>query len=457
MTNRKSFFTYLCYILFALCTLIYIALFFDGIVINDSPDNGLFFSRLALIITAFAIIIMPPACFILSIIFHRRKNPDRLNYMNTSHRMYEYVIETVFVAVLFIITSALRALFMYYSYPFIQNNLEYVITVLVLNNSLYIAAALFMYLSIRIACGRLAGIISVIIALFILVEYIMIYFSSATKDLITAALLWGIFLWFVIFYKKYTCDASRLKNSYISISLLGAASNLLIFGSYCSIIIVFSIFVFLLFKYWKHAFLYILFSLPVIGVYIYDIVMRFTTGASSALYRSFDINVHIPFVMPWELSDYYWDISFIIYILIYVFAFIAVILMIEQRKNVLQILMLYVVATFVLNRPGHTVNLFIYTALMSYAVQSVYSSMVRKRCLKYGTVNEKYDETAAVYEENNRSDSENDISYIIPVTLSDDGQEYKIHANEEYKGPVNENVKELWAMRKQRIMRKHNK
>ena len=195
MRNRKNFFTYLCYILFVLCTLIYISAYtgvFDSFNTVQAV-SGVVFAAVIMFMTAFI-------CYLLSVIMHRHKIPEKLNYLDTSHKRYEYVIETILIVFVFLSAAGIRVFGKYQG--IFSKDTDIFNETFIINTLFFLAGAIFMYFSIRFTGGRFAALIGTALMSF-WPSGIMAVYLNTTTELITNMVLWGLFLWFVLFFKGY--------------------------------------------------------------------------------------------------------------------------------------------------------------------------------------------------------------------------------------------------------------
>lgn len=476
MKNKKNFFTYLCYTLFVLCTLIYIAAYigvFDTFVITPAV-TGIIFAGAVMLIALLA-------CYILSVIFHGRKKTINPDYLNTEHKRYEYVIETIAMVVMFAAALAFR-IFLKYKGVFTKDTFIFE-QGFMLNNLFSLTGTLFMYLSIRFAAGRLASFIATALMLFWPSEVIAVYIDTTT-GLITGTILWGLFLWFILFFKGYTKSKTVGRKTYIWIILLGIASNLVLFASEYAFLIILSVFAFMLFKYWKPALLYILFSMPAVCLKIIYIITGINEGKTDEFYDLLNFNITVSDINLLKFSNAFFDVNTLIYLTLYIFALAAVIVMFKKGKKPFQILMLYAVFAAFLGRENFLFIISVYIMLAAYMVQIMYSFIVKKRCLKYCRIsdnesaavedgtedefeytiedeNESEDEDAM--EDENESEyaietdmySETDILDIIPKYVAD--KDYTINTNEDYKSKLDYKTLEMLERRKNRILKDSDK
>ena len=488
MRNRKNFFTYLCYILFVLCTLIYIAAYtgvFDSFNTVQAV-SGVVFVAVIMFMTAFI-------CYLLSVIMHRRKIPEKLNYLDTSHKRYEYVIETILIVFVFLSAAGIRVFGKYQG--IFSKDTDIFNETFIINTLFFLAGAIFMYFSIRFTGGRFAALIGTALMSF-WPSGIMAVYLNTTTELITNMVLWGLFLWFVLFFKGYNKKGKNKKIIYICIILLGAASNLVLLSSDYAFLFILSIFAFMLFRYWKPALLYILFALPSLCLKIIGIVTGILNGKTDEFYDLLDFNITISDINLLKFSHYFFDLNTLLYLTIYIFALVTVIILFRQSKKTFQIFMLYAVFASFLGKENFIYVISVYIFLAAYLVQLMYSFMVKRRCIKYSRQIHNED-TAATSEYEDVTEPEppemvediaepeppemvediaepeppetvediaepeppedmetpdTDINDIIPRAVTEN--DYRINTNEDYKQIIHNEIIEMIERRKQRLNKK---
>ncbi len=364
MAVKKNVFTYICYILFILCTLLITAV----CVYSFCDINAVYLSC-----SLGFIILLPFFLYILSIIFHNKNKNDKLDVYNCSHSIGASVFECFFV----IIILCLYGFSLYYSkyepltYPSRYDIIGYCMAALLF---------IFIYLTARVISGRLAALFSLVLCVFTPDYYDYIFNGRYT--LFSALCIWFVILWFTLFFNMYKKKSGKLKLGYISIFLCGLISNLLVFTSDYSVPLIIIIILYMLFKHWKPAFLYMFAVFPAL----------FFTGISltKLSYRDICIDIlastinadSIKFNDAYIYSDYF-------YMIMLILSLAGVITLFVQNRKSIQILMCFVSITVfcsLLSCINTDIMLYVITVttlVSAHFVQSLYSYFVRVRCKKY--------------------------------------------------------------------------
>lgn len=478
MKDKKNVLTYLSYILFLLCTLIYLAAYMGifeklNIVLSAS---GIAFVAVVLFMIAFA-------CRMAAKIFHAKKKLDRLSYLSTDRKRYEYVIETILIILLFAAALAARALLKYIGV--FSDNTDIFEYGFLFNNIIYIAGSLFMFFSIRLTAGRLACLLGAAVMLFWPAGFASAY-SDSYDGLITNMVLWGLFLCFILFFRLCTGKKKNKSSVYICAILLGIVSNVVLIAAEYAFLFLILIFAFLLFKYIKPALLYVLFSLPALVLKIYGIVMKVLSGNTEEFYDLLDFNITVSDIEVFRFSSRFFDLNILFYITMFIFAFICVIILFKKPKKPVQICMLYAVLASFLGKEYFIYTISVYIFLAAYMIQFMYSHMVKRRCIKYGTEHKKMkkarasrakSKAAATEEHVDRPDAEHDsgepdtgyisgpdaehdsepdadITYILPIMTTENN--YMVNTRNDYTVDSDEEIIEMLEKRRNRLTKKHN-
>jgi len=117
---------------------------------------------------------------------------------------------------------------------------------------IFLAGLVLFYFSVRVACGGIAAVISLVACSFLPVEDVAA--CSLNEILFLNAVIWALFLWFAIFWKVYQKKCYNMKAGYITIVLLGIASNSLYFINQTALLFIIITIMFMLFRHWKPAF-----------------------------------------------------------------------------------------------------------------------------------------------------------------------------------------------------------
>ena len=180
-------------------------------------------------------------------------------------------------------------------------------------------------------------------------------------------------------YKK---KEGKFKFGYVSIFLCGLASNLLVFTSEYSICFIVITILFMLFKHWKPAFLYMFAVFPALFFTALDIMkisFRDICIDVLASYVSFEF---LQFDDTYLYSKY-------MYMVIFVLSLTAVIIMFKQNRKSIQILMCFVsvlILCSLLSCFNSNIMLYLittYILISTHFIQSLYSYFVKRRCRKY--------------------------------------------------------------------------
>ena len=364
MAVKKNVFTYMCYIIFILCTL-------SIATVSVYSFNELNFVYLSCSLGF--LILLPVFLFLLSIIFHNKNKNDKLNVYNCKHSIGAGIFEFFYI----VIILGLYGLGLYYSkydftvYPDLYESIGYGMAVLLF---------VFIYFTARVVSGRLAALFSLLICVFIPDFYNYIFNDRYT--LFSVLCIWFIVFWFTLFFNMYKKKEGKLKFGYVSIFLCGLVSNLLVFTSEYSICFIIIIILFMLFKHWKPAFLYMFAVFPALFFTALDIMkMSFRDICIDVLasYISFEF---LRFDDTYLYSKY-------MYVIIFVLAIAAVIMMFKQNRKSIQILMCFVsvlILCSLFSCFNSNIMLYMittYILISAHFVQSLYSYFVKRRCRKY--------------------------------------------------------------------------
>lgn len=427
MTSNRNFFTYLCYIVFIICTLLLLGRCFG---MPEQLDYIKIASGTGVIIVTAVICIL--LCRLCAALIHKI-------------RKGRYVAEVIITILIFAAEAAVKI----YTYT-------------ELTAFIFLAGLVLFYFSVRVACGGMAAIVSLVICALLPVEEAS---NSLNEILFINAVIWALFLWFAIFWKVYQKKCYNMKAGYITIALLGIASNLLYFINQTALIFIIITIMFMLFRHWKPAFLYMFCTFPALFFKGFGIILAFDRSMVLNILNLRFAYEYAPYTDIYDVSWYFYSVDRLFYIIIYAFAAIAAIMMFAQKRKSIQILMCYVSVIviglmFQVNMGAESFVLitYVYILMASYFLQSVYSYMTEK--------NYKDDEKDALYEYKTSTeiDSESSIlgdvsSDMLPVPIyaygcDSDKVKCVIKNADEYKNNIDENLRAALAKRKERAKNK---
>lgn len=427
MTSNRNFFTYLCYIVFIICTLLLLGRCFG---MPEQLDYIKIASGTGVIIVTAVICIL--LCRLCAALIHKISKG-------------RYVAEVIVTILIFAAEAAVK-----------------IHTYTELTAFIFLADLVLFYFSVRVACGGMAAIVSLVICALLPVEEAA---NSLNEILFINAVIWALFLWFAIFWKVYQKKCYNMKAGYITIALLGISSNLLYFINQTALIFIIITIMFMLFRHWKPAFLYMFCAFPALFFKGFGIILAFDRSMVLNILNLRFAYEYAPYTDIYDVSGYFYSVDRLFYIIIYAFAAIAAIMMFAQKRKSIQILMCYVSVIviglmFQVNMGAESFVLitYVYILMASYFLQSVYSYMTEK--------NYKDDEKYALYEYkiSTNIDSESSIlgdvsSDMLPVPIyayGCDSNEVKcvIKNADEYKNNIDENLRAALAKRKERAKNK---
>ena len=322
---------------------------------------------------------------------------------------------------------------------------------------IFLAGLVLFYFSVRVACGGIAAVISLVACSFLPVEDVAA--CSLNEILFLNAVIWALFLWFAIFWKVYQKKCYNMKAGYITIVLLGIASNSLYFINQTALLFIIITIMFMLFRHWKPAFLYMFCAFPALFFKGFEIITAFDRNMVVSILKLRFAYDYVPYTDIYDVSRYFYSVDRLFYIVIYAFAAAAVIMMFAQKRKSIQILMCYVSVIVIglmfqvnMGAESFTLITYVYILMASYFLQSVYSHMAEKNFKKID------EDMLYGYKISTDIDSESVISGnassdILPVPIyaygCDAGKaEYVIKHADEYKNNIDKNLMAVLRKRK---------
>lgn len=420
MTSNRNFFTYLCYILFIICTLLLLGRCFD---IPEQLDYIKIASGTGVVIVTAVICIL--LCLLCAALIHKMGKG-------------RYVAEVIITILIFAAVAAIKI----YTYT-------------ELTAFICLAGLVLFYFSVRVACGGIAAVVSLVICSFLPIEDGAA--CSLDEILFLNAVIWALFLWFAIFWKVYQKKCYNMKAGYITIVLLGIASNSLYFINQTALLFVIITIMFMLFRHWKPAFLYMFCAFPALFFKGFGIITAFDRNMVVSILKLRFAYDYVPYTDTYDVNKYFYSVDRLLYIVIYAFAVAAVIMMFAQKRKSIQILMCYVSVVviglmFQVNTGAESFTLitYVYILMASYFLQSVYSHMAEKN---YKKVDED------ILGIDSESVISGDASDMLPVPIyaygCDAGKAGCVikHADE-YKNNIDENLRAALEKKKERAKNK---
>ena len=428
MTSNRNFFTYLCYILFIICTLLLLGRCFG---IPEPSDYIKIASGAGVVIVTAVICIL--LCLLCAVLIHKI-------------RKGRFVAEVIITILIFAAVAAIKI----YTYT-------------ELTAFIFLAGLVLFYFSVRVACGGIAAVISLVACSFLPVEDVAA--CSLNEILFLNAVIWALFLWFAIFWKVYQKKCYNMKAGYITIVLLGIASNSLYFINQTALLFIIITIMFMLFRHWKPAFLYMFCAFPALFFKGFEIITAFDRNMVVSILKLRFTYDYVPYTDIYDVSRYFYSVDRLFYIVIYAFAAAAVIMMFAQKRKSIQILMCYVSVIVIglmfqvnMGAESFTLITYVYILMASYFLQSVYSHMAEKNFKKID------EDMLYGYKISTDIDSESVISGnassdILPVPIyaygCDAGKaEYVIKHADEYKNNIDKNLMAALAKKKERAKNK---
>lgn len=428
MTSNRNFFTYLCYILFIICTLLLLGRCFD---IPEPSDYIKIASGAGVVIVTAVICIL--LCLLCAVLIHKM-------------RKGRFVAEVIITILIFAAVAAIKI----YTYT-------------ELTAFIFLAGLVLFYFSVRVACGGIAAVVSLVTCSFLPVEDVAA--CSLNEILFLNAVIWALFLWFAIFWKVYQKKCYNMKAGYITIALLGIVSNSLYFINQTALLFVIITIMFMLFRHWKPAFLYMFCAFPALFFKGFEIITAFDRNMVVSILKLRFAYDYVPYTDIYDVSRYFYSVDRLFYIVIYAFAAAAVIMMFAQKRKSIQILMCYASVVVIglmfqvnMGAESFTLITYVYILMASYFMQSVYSHMAEK---KYKEVEKDvlYGCEAKDKINNENIISEDSSSDMLPVPIyayGYDSDEAKcvIKNADEYKKNIDENLIAALAKKKERARNK---
>ena len=348
MTSNRNFFTYLCYIFFIICTLLLLGRCFG---IPEPSDYIKIASGAGVVIVTAVICIL--LCLLCTVLIHKM-------------RKGRFVAEVIITILIFAAVAAIKI----YTYT-------------ELTAFIFLAGLVLFYFSVRVACGGIAAVVSLVACSFLPVEDVAA--CSLNEILFLNAVIWALFLWFAIFWKVYQKKCYNMKAGYITIVLLGIASNSLYFINQTVLLFIIITIMFMLFRHWKPAFLYMFCAFPALFFKGFEIITEFDRNMVVSILKLRFAYDYVPYTDIYDVSRYFYSVDRLFYIVIYAFAAAAVIMMFAQKRKSIQILMCYVSVIVIglmfqvnMGAESFTLITYVYILMASYFLQSIYSLMADK-------------------------------------------------------------------------------
>mgnify|MGYP001638132312 FL=1 len=428
MTSNRNFFTYLCYILFIICTLLLLGRCFG---IPEPSDYIKIASGAGVVIVTAVICIL--LCLLCAVLIHKM-------------RKGRFVAEVIITILIFAAVAAIKI----YTYT-------------ELTAFIFLAGLVLFYFSVRVACGGIAAVVSLVACSFLPVEDVAA--CSLNEILFLNAVIWALFLWFAIFWKVYQKKCYNMKAGYITIALLGIASNSLYFINQTALLFIIITIMFMLFRHWKPAFLYMFCAFPALFFKGFEIITAFDRNMVVSILKLRFAYDYVPYTDIYDVSRYFYSVDRLFYIVIYAFAAAAVIMMFAQKRKSIQILMCYVSVVviglmFQVNMGAESFILitYVYILMASYFLQSVYSHMAEK---KYKEIEKDVLYGCKTQEKINNENiiSKDSSSDMLPVPIyaygyDSDKAKCVIKNADEYKKNIDENLIAALAKKKEKARNK---
>lgn len=417
MASNRNFFTYLCYILFIVCTVLLLGRCFG---VPESPDYIKIASGAWVVAAAAVICIL--LCRLCAALFHKTKKGLR-------------IAEVIITILVFAAAAALKI----YQYTEFTAFLSF--TGLVL-----------FYFSVRVSCGQIAAFVSLVMSAFMPVEAGAAY--SSEEILLSNAVIWALFLWFAIFWKVYQKKNYNMKAGYITIVLLGTASNVLYFINRTALLLIVITIMFMLFRHWKPAFLYMFCAFPALFFTAFEYASAFDRSTIAAILKLRFAYEYLPYTDICSAGRYFYSMDRLFYIVIYAFAAAAVIMMFAQKRKSIQILICYVSVIVIglmlqidMGAGSFTLITFVYILMASYFLQSVYSHITETHYKEAVNITD-----GSNTESINSDDSSCDMLPVPVYAYGSDADESGcvIRHADEYKSNIDENLRAALTRKKER-------
>ena len=280
MTSNRNFFTYLCYIFFIICTLLLLGRCFG---IPEPSDYIKIASGAGVVIVTAVICIL--LCLLCAVLIHKM-------------RKGRFVAEVIITILIFAAVAAIKI----YTYT-------------ELTAFIFLAGLVLFYFSVRVACGGIAAVISLVACSFLPVEDVAA--CSLNEILFLNAVIWALFLWFAIFWKVYQKKCYNMKAGYITIVLLGIASNSLYFINQTALLFIIITIMFMLFRHWKPAFLYMFCAFPALFFKGFEIITAFDRNMVVSILKLRFAYDYVPYTDIYDVSRYFYSVDRLFYIVIY--------------------------------------------------------------------------------------------------------------------------------------------
>ena len=124
-----------------------------------------------------------------------------------------------------------------------------------------------------------------------------------------------------------------MKAGYITIVLLGIASNSLYFINQTALLFIIITIMFMLFRHWKPAFLYMFCAFPALFFKGFEIITAFDRNMVVSILKLRFAYDYVPYTDIYDVSRYFYSVDRLFYIVIYAFAAAAVIMMFAPEKK----------------------------------------------------------------------------------------------------------------------------